>query len=216
MAEVIRFGNIYNENAGLGFAGNVWDKNGICPTLTTMQGGGREPMIIEEETIKIKQATKQGYIECKNGGVADFSFPDSKLRRGRVQGNGDICPTLMAGNSEIVKIEKNGFYKQAIKTAEENNAQEGDIVDAFNKKVLKDGISPTITTRPEGKKTAVLPVVERYRIRKLTPRECFRLMGVKDEDSQKMLDVNSNTQCYKQAGNSIVVQVLMAIFNQLL
>lgn len=216
MPEVIQLGNCMPGKRENPNQGRVYDIKGICPTLTGMTGGNRQPMIIENETIKIKQATKQGYIECKNGGVADFSFPDSKLRRGRVQGNGDICPTLMAGNSEIVKIEKNGFYKQAIKTAEENNAQEGDIVDAFNKKVLKDGISPTITTRPEGKKTAVLPVVERYRIRKLTPRECFRLMGVKDEDSQKMLDVNSNTQCYKQAGNSIVVQVLMAIFNQLL
>ena len=51
MSEVIRLGNIYNENAGLGFAGNVWDKNGLCPTLTTMQGGGREPMIIEEPKL---------------------------------------------------------------------------------------------------------------------------------------------------------------------
>ena len=54
-----------------------------------------------------------------------------------------------------------------------------------------------------------------YRIRKLTPRECFRLMGVKDDDSQKMIDVNSNTQCYKQAGNSIVVDVMAAMFRKL-
>lgn len=342
MSEVIRLGNIYNENAGLGFAGNVWDKNGLCPTLTTMQGGGREPMIIEEpklvgglgekvsnggtqyynqervydsdgvavatsfqpnylvvamrgrnpnnpsdrtpgieleqrlepnsegicntlttvqkdnlvleETIKIKQATKQGYIECKNGGVADFSFPDSKLRRGRVQEGGDVCPTLMAGNSEIVKIEKvgqisnegsqcgtvvsenglyptisagchgyanphilekNGFYEQAIKTAEENNAQEGDIIDAFNQRVLTDGISPTITTRPEGKKTAILPVVEKYRIRKLTPRECFRLMNVEEEQFNRAEKVVSSSQLYKIAGNAIVVSVLCALFSQL-
>ena len=157
--------------------------DGVCTTLTSSMGtgGGYVPMVVEEETIKIKQATKQGYIECKNGGVADFPFPDSKTRRGRVEQNGDVSPTLMAGNSEIVKIEKNGFYEQAIKTAEENNAQEGDIIDAFNQKVLTDGISPTITTRPEGKKTAILPVVERYRIRKLTPRECFRLMNVEEE-----------------------------------
>ena len=54
-----------------------------------------------------------------------------------------------------------------------------------------------------------------YRIRKLTPFECFRLMGVSDEDANKMLSVNSNSQCYKQAGNSIVTTVLMAIFSQL-
>ena len=56
---------------------------------------------------------------------------------------------------------------------------------------------------------------KRYRIRKLTPRECGRLMGVADTDIDKMLDVVSNSQAYKQYGNSIVVPVLMAIFSQL-
>lgn len=51
-----------------------------------------------------------------------------------------------------------------------------------------------------------------YRIRKLTPLECFRLMDVSDEDAKKMLSANSESQCYKQAGNSIVVAVLQAIF----
>jgi len=41
------------------------------------------------EKIKIRQATKQGWIECEIGGVADLSYPDSKLRRGRVQGGVD-------------------------------------------------------------------------------------------------------------------------------
>jgi DNA (cytosine-5)-methyltransferase 1 len=54
------------------------------------------------------------------------------------------------------------------------------------------------------------------RIRKLTPKECWRLMGFDDEDFDKASQVNSNTQLYKQAGNSIVVNVLMAIFNELL
>ena len=54
------------------------------------------------------------------------------------------------------------------------------------------------------------------RIRKLTPRECWRLMGFTDEDFDKAQDVNSNTQLYKQAGNSIVVPVLEGIFRQLI
>lgn len=54
-----------------------------------------------------------------------------------------------------------------------------------------------------------------YRIRKLTPRECWRLMGVKDEQYDKLHDI-SNTQLYKMAGNSIVVDVLMGIFKNLL
>lgn len=55
-----------------------------------------------------------------------------------------------------------------------------------------------------------------YRIRKLTPKECWRLMGFDDKDFEKAAKVNSNTQLYKQAGNSIVVNVLEAILNNLL
>lgn len=54
------------------------------------------------------------------------------------------------------------------------------------------------------------------RIRKLTPREYWRLMGFTDEDFDKASAVNSNTQLYKQAGNSIVVNVLESILKNLL
>ena len=59
-------------------------------------------------------------------------------------------------------------------------------------------------------------IVNNYRIRKLTPKECWRLMGFDDEDFEKASQVNSNAQLYKQAGNSIVVQVLEVIFRELL
>lgn len=58
-------------------------------------------------------------------------------------------------------------------------------------------------------------VIESYRIRKLTARECFRLMGVKDEQFDRLNGI-SNSQLYKLAGNSIVVDVLEAIFKNLL
>lgn len=58
--------------------------------------------------------------------------------------------------------------------------------------------------------------MEQLRIRKLTPKECWRLMGFNDEDFEKAAKVNSNNQLYKQAGNSIVVNVLEAIFKELL
>ena len=54
------------------------------------------------------------------------------------------------------------------------------------------------------------------RIRKLTPKECWRLMGFDDEDFEKAEKVNSNTQLYKQAGNSIVVNVLERILENLI
>ena len=54
-----------------------------------------------------------------------------------------------------------------------------------------------------------------YRIRKLSARECLRLMDVTDSDIDKILEVNSNTQAYRQAGNSIVVTMLAACYSQL-
>lgn len=115
----------------------------------------------KDNMVLVKQATKQGYAECEIGGVADLSFPDSDTRRGRVQECGNICPTIMAQNQELCRIET------------------------------------------------------QYRIRKLTPRECGRLMGVSDEDISKMEEVNSNSQLYKQFGNSIVVDVMCAMFQNL-
>lgn len=58
--------------------------------------------------------------------------------------------------------------------------------------------------------------MKKLKIRKLTPKECWRLMGFDDADFEKAAEVNSNTQLYKQAGNSIVVNVLEAILRNLL
>lgn len=58
--------------------------------------------------------------------------------------------------------------------------------------------------------------MENVRIRKLTPKECWRLMGFTDEDYEKAKEINSDSQLYKQAGNSIVVNVLEAIFKEML
>lgn len=61
-----------------------------------------------------------------------------------------------------------------------------------------------------------MAIEKEVRIRKLTPRECWRLMGFTDEDFDKAKEVNSDSQLYKQAGNSIVVEVLEAIFREML
>lgn len=124
---------------------------------------------------------------------------------------------LLLERQESMAEEKkrNGFFEAEEKTAKEGNAQPGDVIDAFNRTVNKSGISPTVTTRPEGKKTAILPVTENYRIRKLTEHECWRLMGYTEEDFKKAEKVNSKSQLYKEAGNAIVKQVLMAIFSQM-
>lgn len=75
--------------------------------------------------------------------------------------------------------------------------------------VQKDIIQTLTTFQDKG------VVMSDLRIRKLTPKECWRLMGFQDEDFEKAEKVNSNTQLYKQAGNSIVVNVLEAILKEL-
>ena len=57
------------------------------------------------EILRIKQMTRRGYVECPEGGCFDGSYLTSKSRRGRVQGGGDICPTLTAGEPEIYYFE---------------------------------------------------------------------------------------------------------------
>ena len=54
--------------------------------------------------IRIRQATSEGYIRMRNGGVCDLSYPRSKLRRGRVQSGGEISPTILANQTELVII----------------------------------------------------------------------------------------------------------------
>lgn len=88
--------------------------------------------------------------------------------------------------------------------------------DTLDKYIESDnGVMPTLTTRPDCLGYATLP--PNVRIRKLTPKECWRLMGFDDSDIEKAQAAGvSNAQLYKQAGNSIVVNVLMAIFQNLL
>ena len=76
-----------------------------------------------------------------------------------------------------------------------------------------DGISPTLNTM-QGRNRQP-KILENIRIRKLTPKECFRLMGFSDEKFAMVENLVSNTQLYKQAGNSIVVDVLYYILVEL-
>jgi DNA (cytosine-5)-methyltransferase 1 len=100
------------------------------------------------------------------------------------------------GNPKVIEISQNAKHQQ-------------DLIQ------YQEGICRTIPAGTHGSTPHLLKtVVDNYRIRKLTPRECWRLMGVKDEQYDKLHDI-SNTQLYKMAGNSIVVDVLMGIFKNL-
>lgn len=179
--------------------------------------------MMDKEYIGIKQETAKGYIECEIGGVADFSYPTSKIRRGRVQGGGHVCPTLTAQSMGICRIEK--FDRGGQDGMQHNDISEDKEIDVAKVGQVSadgsqcgsvysdDGTAPTLTAGTHG--DANSKVCTEYRIRKLTPKECWRLMDFSDEDFRKAEKVNSNTQLYKQAGNSIVVNVLVAILGQL-
>lgn len=108
--------------------------------------------------------------------------------------------------------------KQASETMNENIdlIEEGMTINSYNKTLNSTGVSPTVTTRPEGFKTAILPVTNNLRIRKLTPLECWRLQGFSDEQFYKAKNSGvSNSQLYKQAGNAVTVNVVDAILGEL-
>ena len=117
---------------------------------------------------------------------------------------------------QLIAKEKFGrMGEQAVRTQNKLKLPHGETLNPWNEKQSStNGVAPTLTTRPEGFKTAI-NVMDNYRIRKLTPLECWRLMDVSDEDFYKAQAVNSNSQLYKQAGNSIVVSVLEAIFRNM-
>lgn len=103
--------------------------------------------------------------------------------------------------------------KQLHSLIEKTNFEEGKVLnmDLYNQ-TTNENISQCLTEPHHNSQR----LFDGLRIRKLTPKECWRLMGFDDEDFEKASRVNSNTQLYKQASNSIVVNVLEAIFDNLL
>lgn len=170
----------------------IYSIDGIAPTQVTCGGGNQETKI----AIPANVASGEQMMEI--GGVCDLSYPSSTTRRGRVQDGGKVTPAL-------TQHTENSLYR-----IEPINAD-------------ADGCSRTLTGAHHYSGNIVDPkrgqkemgVQDGMRIRKLTPLECFRLMGVSDEDAKKIIACTSKTQCYKLAGNSIVVNCIAAIFRQL-
>ena len=214
--EVFRKYGVFDTDKSKHQAGSVYDSNGISPTLDTMQGGYRQPC------IEIKNNTKKGYLEAHDGDGINISSR-MKYQRGNVQKNTIQTLTTVQDKGVVVKNLKQKLCNQLIET---NQVSEGDVIkhsytqqilDGKKKCVEKSaGIMITLTTRGDCVGTVVKDKSNNLRIRKLTPLEVWRLMGFDDEDFEKASKVNSNAQLYKQAGNSIVVNVLEAIFENLL
>lgn len=171
----------------------------------------KDSMVLEteQEYVGVKQATKSGVIACEIGGVADLSYPDSQFRRGRVQDQGRVSPTL-TGSPGICRIEKNEMNNETkiIKVGQICNegSEHGTVVS-------DEGLFPSLVAGTHG--YANPHVYHRYRIRKITEREAYRLMDFSDEDFEKGRAVSSKTQMYRTAGNSIICNVLVALFGQM-
>ena len=118
--------------------------------------------------------------------------------KGNNNGNGNFVSCDLAGNLCGEKWEK--------------------MLDSCRRVYLQSGISPTVITQQGGGQDIKIEVnQEPLKLRKLTPRECFRLMSFSDEDIDKCYTIGmSDSQLYKQAGNSIVVRVLEKVFEQLI
>ncbi len=191
--KAVRKYGIFDTETSKHQAGSVWDKEGLAPTLDTMQGGYRQPC------IEIKEATKKGYKEAYEGDGVYLNRPHQK--RGVVQ-NGMI-QTLKTSCSDVgVVVSDKPICVGQVSTG---NSQAGKVYSP-------DGVSQTLCAGTHG--YAMGNIEHNLRIRKLTPLECFRLMGFDDEDFNKITGI-SNTQLYKQAGNSIVVDVLVHLFESL-
>lgn len=191
--------------------GRIYSTEGCSPTLNTCGGGGHEPKILQVGNVNPSGKGMNGNVFSADGLAPTLTTNKGEGNKIAIRQDKRICQI-----TEVSKFEpKERFFKQAINTFENSDAKYGDTIDAFNKRVNKSGYSPTLTTRPEGFKTAILPVTNSLRIRKLTPKECFRLMGFDDSAYEAASKIVSNSQMYKQTGNSIVVDVLYYILVEL-
>lgn len=223
--------NINHYQREFGSKGKELDLSKPIPTLTASMGtgGGNIPYFVfppkQELELKLKDMLEENVDE-------KFYLSESKIQKianwksyqkpfEKVQGKNSIVPTLTArGAGE----EHSGMITYSENLEDTTNLQEECLKiglfddtssDNFAKGKRDYGYRNEYGTLKCSPKYSIYKNTD-LRIRKLTPKECWRLMGFDDSDYEKASKVNSNTQLYKQAGNSIVVNVLEAIFRRLL
>lgn len=272
----VRVGGLYDKDGSRHQAGSIYDPNGVCATLSTMQGGNQEPIIVASRgrnpenpsdhsagqkleqrlepnrqgiTNTITSIQKDNYVAepsfvskhyqnfyDKHGYTPEMFNPyneseikdvaptqttqcgstvssvavliDDTYKNREPREYEDYSPTIRAGRSglKVRTANKQGY----------DIATDGDGVDLSypQSKTRRGRVGHGVSKTLMGADS--MGTVDNYRIRKLTPKECWRLMGFDDSDFEKAEKVNSNTQLYKQAGNSIVVNVLEGILKNLL
>ena len=167
--------------------GRIYSANGISPTLNTVQGGGLEPKVLIERPLK--GFTKNGWHFEQN-----------------VFSTNSIAATLKAagGSGNIPKI----AYRPCLTPDRINKRQNG--------RRFKNCEDPVFTLTSQDRHGVLIESDRALAIRKLTPKECWRLQGFTDEQFEKAKQAGvSNSQLYKQAGNAVTVDVIEQIGKRL-
>lgn len=213
--------------------------------MSTMQGGNQEPKILEEQIPCKLNKMPEGHLDSlDNAKICDIDTPTastvtSRYYKGIGAHKDNMCIVAMRGrnpdnpsdrtvgspteqrlevNMQGTSVQKDNLLleKPLLLGGVGKENEFGKQYRQGNRVYSSDACAMALGSQPVGNAggNSYLYNVG-YRIRKLTPRECGRLMGVSDEDIDKMAEVNSNTQLYKQFGNSIVVDVMCAMFRNL-
>ena len=237
IGNIVTTGNFKNPQRG-----RIYDSEGISPCLNTVQGGGLEPKFIEPVICTSRGRNPENpsdrtagipteqRLEPNTDGVSNTLTTVQKdnylLEVPKLTQIGNLMDDTKRKfkNSQTGRVYDSAGISPAIDTTQGRPKFVEPVVIGSTQEhaaVKNDGIC-TCLTEAMGAGGGQIPMITDnqqndccgYRIRKLTPLECFRLMGFSDEEFNRIKGV-SNTQLYKMAGNSIVVNVLEAIFKQL-
>jgi DNA (cytosine-5)-methyltransferase 1 len=189
-------------------AQRVYGIDGISPALNTCGGGGLEPKILTHQISN--SAPREFELREISPALCARDYKDPKWVKSKMKS--DLCDHGMNGNV---------FSSDGLAPCISTNKGEGSkiaIMDDTKSKRFGGGailsICPTLRSSRYGHKVINTEDVT-FRIRKLTPLECFRLQGFTDEMFYKAQEVNSNSQLYKQAGNSVMVPCVYDIARRL-
>lgn len=189
-----------NNGTGKHQSNTVYNENGLSPSITTITGGGTQQIKICEQIPCKLDKMPDGHLDSlDNAKLCDVDTPTAS--------------TVTSRYYKGIGVHKDNMCIVAMRGRNPDNPSDR-TVGSPTEQMLEPNMSGTSNCLKSVQKDNLV-LEPKYRIRKLTPRECGRLMGVSDEDISKMAAVNSNTQLYKQFGNSIVVDVMCAMFRNL-
>lgn len=224
LGNILEEGNFKNPQCG-----RVYDSNACSPTLNICGGGNYEPKIIDTTIVAMRGRP------IENPNIRQAGLPTKQRLELNEQG---ICNTLTTVQKDNMVLE-NIIYDDYNHNISKNQNTIGTLTPTCGNKALnngkkiiekvgqisnegsqcgtvvgENGLFPTISAGCHG--YANPHICTQYRIRKLTPKECGRLMDVNDDIIDAFSKIHSNSTLYKQFGNSIVVSVLYEIFKKMM